>query len=85
MLVYDYVENMLERRIPYLDRHRARVREQMDAGRIVQAGALGDPPHGGALVWRGVEEAEIEAFARADPYMEAGLITDWRVSKWNLI
>ncbi len=75
----------MERRVPYRERHLARIREQMDAGRIVQAGALGDPPQGGALVWRGVDPAEIEAFARADPYMEAGLISDWRVVAWKLI
>ena len=76
---------MADRRAPYREAHLGRIRAEKDAGRIVMAGALGDPPHGGALVFAGVGPDEIEAFARADPYMEAGLITAWRVERWNLV
>ncbi len=49
------------------------------------AGALGDPPHGGAIVFHDVEPEEIEAFAREDLYMRAGLITGWRIERWNVV
>jgi uncharacterized protein len=85
ILFYEYVPDMAERRGPFREAHLERIRSELAAGRIVMAGALGDPPHGGALVFRGVEPAEIETFAREDPYMEAGLITSSRIERWNLV
>lgn len=85
ILFYEYVDGMVDRRAPYRDEHLARIRAQADAGRIVMAGGLGDPVHGGAIVFRGVPPAEIEEFARADPYTEAGLVTSWRVELWNVV
>ncbi len=85
ILIYDYVADMADRRGPFRDAHLARIRAESQAGRVVMAGALGDPVHGGAIVFRGVPQAEVEEFARADPYIEAGLVTNWRVELWNLV
>lgn len=85
ILFYEYVDDMVERRGPYREAHLARIGAEREAGRIVMAGALGDPPHGGAVVFLGVPEAEIESFARADPYMEAGLVKSWRSELWKLV
>jgi uncharacterized protein len=85
LLLYDYVEDILDRRGPYREQHLARIRAEKDAGNIVMAGALGDPPTGGALVFRGVEPEQVEAFVHADPYVEAGLVTSWRVQRWNVV
>ena len=85
LLVYDYVEDMLERRAPYREAHLARIRAERDAGRIVMAGALGDPPSGGATVFRGVDADWIEAWVAGDPYVEAGLVTGWSVRLWRLV
>jgi hypothetical protein len=83
VLGYDYVNNMLERRVPYREAHLERVAAEREAGRVVMAGALGDPPTGALIVFgEGVPVAEIEAFARADPYVEAELVTAWRVEPW---
>lgn len=85
ILFYEYVDDILDRRGPYREEHLARIRERRDAGAIVMAGALGDPPHGGATVFRGVSQADIEAFVRDDPYVKAGLVTGWRVEPWTLV
>jgi uncharacterized protein YciI len=85
ILFYDYVEDILDRRGPYREAHLARVRAEKDAGRIVMAGALGDPPHGAAIVFRDVDTAAIEAFAREDPYVVAELVAGWRVERWNVV
>jgi uncharacterized protein len=84
ILFYDYVDDILGRRGPYREAHLERIGAEREAGRIVMAGALGDPPHGAAIVFRGVGRDQIEAFARADPYAGAGLITDWRIEPWNV-
>jgi uncharacterized protein YciI len=49
----------------------------------VQAGPLGDPPHGAAIVFD--DPATAEAFAQADPYVTNGLVTSWRVEPWTLV
>jgi uncharacterized protein len=82
MLFYDYVEDMLERRTPHRDAHLAHVKTQRDAGHIVLAGPLGDPPAGAALAFRGIGPDSIEEFVNDDPYVKAGLVTDWRVQFW---
>lgn len=85
LLLYEYVDDMLERRGAYRDAHLARIRDERETGRIVMAGALGDPPTGGAIVFRGVTPDEVEAFVHADPYVEAGLVTSWRVALWKIV
>jgi uncharacterized protein YciI len=85
LLLYSYVDDMVDRRGPYRDGHLERIRAEREAGRIVMAGALGVPPTGGAMVWLGVEPEQIEAFVASDPYVEAGLVISWRVERWNLV
>ncbi len=85
ILFYDYVENMLERRVPHREAHMAAIKAEREAGRIVMAGPLGDPPHGAAIVFRGVEPEAIEQFVVADPYVRAGLVTAWRVELWQVV
>jgi uncharacterized protein len=49
------------------------------------AGALGDPPDGALLLFRGDTPEVAEHFARADPYVMRGLVTGWRVRRWNVV
>ena len=49
------------------------------------AGALGNPPTGGAIVWTGVTPQDIEAFTAADPYVVNGLVTSQRIERWNVV
>jgi uncharacterized protein YciI len=85
ILLYDYVSDVAERRGPHREAHLARIGAERAAGRIVMAGALGDPPHGAALVFRGADADYIEAFAREDPYVQAGLVTARRIEPWKLV
>jgi uncharacterized protein YciI len=85
LLLYEYVPDIAERRAPHRERHLARIREQREAGHVGLAGALGDPPTGGAIEFHDVDRAHVEAFAREDPYMQAGLITAWRIEPWTLV
>ncbi len=85
ILFYDYVEDVLERRDPHREAHLGLLRAERDAGRVVMAGAVGDPVSGAVFVFRGVDPEPVEAFARRDPYMEAGLVTAWRIEPWNVV
>jgi uncharacterized protein YciI len=85
LLLYDYVEDILERRIPHRDAHLARIADGLEAGRILMAGALGDPPNGAAIVFKGMPSSSIAKWVNEDPYFKAGLITDWRIERWNVV
>ena len=85
LLLYTYVDDMAQRRGPHRPAHLQRIQAAKDAGKVVMAGALGDPVTGGALAWTGATREEIEAFVAADPYREAGLIAEYRVEPWNLV
>jgi uncharacterized protein YciI len=85
ILFYEYVEDMADRRAPYREAHLAKIFAEREAGRIAMAGALGNPPHGGAIVFKGVGPEEIEAFADTDPYVTAGLVTSRRIERWNVV
>lgn len=85
LLLYDYVQDMADRRGPYREAHLGRIRAGQDEGRIVMAGALGDPPHGAAIVFKGATRDEIEQFIQDDPYVEADLVTKWYIERWQLV
>jgi uncharacterized protein YciI len=83
VLIYSYVPDVLERRVPYREEHLAKIGAAKEDGRIVMAGPIGDPPNGGLLVFSTHEAAE--EFVRADPYVEGGVVTEWRVEPWTLV
>lgn len=85
LLLYDYVDDVLERRGPFRDEHLARLREWQADGRITLAGAIGDPPVGAAIVFD-VDAAEhVHEFADGDPYVHNGLVLQRRVYRWTLV
>jgi uncharacterized protein YciI len=85
LLLYTYVEDMAQRRVPHREAHLAHIAAEQAAGRILMAGATGNPVSGGALAWEGVTEEHIEAFVAADPYNASGLITGYRIDPWTLV
>ena len=84
LLIYEYVSDMAERRGPHRGPHLERIKSEREAGRIGLAGAF-DPPTGAAIVFTGVDHRHVEEFVAADPYNQAGLISSWRVERWNLV
>lgn len=83
-LTYRYVEGMAEKRDPYRPGHIELVERWRDDGRLVIAGAIGDPPDG-AFIAFSADEAEVERFAAADPYVEAGLVTEHSIRPWTVV
>ena len=85
VLLYDVVDDMINRRAPYREEHLQLIREAHARGDIVMAGAVGDPPDGALLVFRSPSADAAEAFARADPYVTNGLVTRWTVKPWTIV
>ena len=78
-LFYDVIDGFAGKRMPFREEHLRLVREAHARGEIVIAGALGDPPEGALLVFRGPSSAVAEEFAGRDPYVRQGLVAGWKV------
>jgi len=85
VLLYDYVEDVLERRQPYRAEHLALLEGLLERGELVMAGAWAAPVDGAALVFHVEDPATIEAFVEQDPYVQNGLVTSWRIREWTVV
>jgi uncharacterized protein len=85
LLFYDVVPDYVERRTAYRAEHLALAHAANTRGELVLGGALADPVDGAVLLFGGDSPAAAEAFARADPYVRHGLVTNWRVRTWTTV
>jgi len=83
-LIYDYVEDVLERRAPHREEHLALIARWGGDGLLALAGPLGDPPTGALFVFE-AELGAVESFVAADPPFRAGLVTAHRIAPWKLV
>ncbi|MFM0175331.1 MULTISPECIES: YciI-like protein [Paraburkholderia] len=85
LLMYDLVSDYLERRAAYRDEHLKLAWAATERGELLLAGALAEPTDTAMLLFQGDSAAAAEAFAKADPYVLAGLVTRWRVREWTTV
>ena len=85
LLLYDYVENAVERRAPFREEHLTLAREALARGELLLGGALADPVDGAVLVFRADSPSAVEAFVAKDPYVASGLVTRWRIRPWTVV
>ena len=55
-----------------------------DSGALRLGGAFGDLG-GAAIVFKCGDASEVEEFAKGDPYVKGGLVTDWNVREWTVV
>jgi hypothetical protein len=84
-LIYEMVENFVERRKPFREEHLKHINAAHTAGLIAMAGPLGDPPDGGLLIFRAESAAPVEEWVRADIYVTNNIVVRWKVRPWNLV
>lgn len=84
-LTYDVGKDFAERRLPFREAHLRLVRQAHERGLVLLAGAVGDPPEQALIVFTAESAAPVEEFARADPYVTHGLVSNWRVRRWNVV
>ena len=85
ILFYDVVEDYATRRAHFREQHLAHARKSAENGDLFLAGALADPLDGAVLVFNGDSPGAAEEFAQSDPYVLNGLVSRWRVRKWNTV
>jgi uncharacterized protein YciI len=85
LLMYELVDDYLERRAAQRDEHLALAWAAVSRGELLLAGAVAEPVDSALLLFQGDTPAAAEAFARADPYVKAGLVKRWRVRPWQTV
>ena len=84
-LLYELVDDMVARRVPFREEHLRLARESRERGELVLAGALSEPVDRALLVFHVDDKSKVEAFARKDPYVINGLAKKWEVRPWNVV
>jgi uncharacterized protein YciI len=84
-LIYDVVDGFADKRTAFRADHLTLVNDAHTRGEIVMAGALGQPPQGALLIFQSDTAAAAERFARNDPYVLEGLVTQWRALPWHVV
>ncbi|HEY2764195.1 MAG TPA: YciI-like protein [Pseudonocardiaceae bacterium] len=85
LLMYDYVDNIVERRGPFRQAHLTLAGEAHERGDLMMAGALIEPVDGAVFVFTTEDRAVVEDFVARDPYVQEGLVTSWRIRLWNVV
>ena len=85
LLMYEFVPNYLERRPLHRSEHLRLAWQAHERGELVLAGALAEPADSAVLLFEGESSDAARAFAEADPYVKAGLVTRWSVRPWTTV
>jgi uncharacterized protein len=85
LLLYELVDDYLERRPAYREEHLSLAREAVERGQLLLAGAYADPPDGAALAFRADDEAVVRDFVARDPYVREGLVERWIIRSWTVV
>ena len=83
LLLYQYVDDAVEKRQPYRANHLGHARASIDRGELLLGGALANPVDGGVLIF--TAGAAAERFAETDPYVLNGIVTSWTVREWSVV
>ncbi|HEY8550880.1 MAG TPA: YciI-like protein [Vicinamibacterales bacterium] len=85
LLFYDVADDYLTRRAAFRAEHLRLAWESHARGELILAGALNDPVDGAVILFAGESPAVAENFAKADPYVQNGLVKAWRVREWTTV
>lgn len=85
ILFYKTVEGYIEKRAPYREEHLSLANKARQDGSLYMAGALDEPADSAVLVFKADSAKVAEDFAKADPYVKNGLITEWQVRPWKVV
>ena len=85
LMFYDYTADYLVRRGEFRASHLKLAWESHERDELVLGGAYDDPADGAALLFKCESPDVAERFAKVDPYVRNGLVTRWRIRRWNTV
>ena len=80
-LKYTYVSGMAEKRIPVRPAHLQFTKSFVDDKILIAGGALVPEMEEGLLILNGTRD-QVEHFAKNDPYVTSGLVTNYKIQEW---
>ena len=84
VLEYKYVENIVEKRAPIRGAHLEYANKFVNENILVAGGALVPTFAKGMLLFRTNDIEVVNNFAKNDPYVQKGLVTNFEVSEWSV-
>lgn len=85
LLIYELVDDYIERRSEFRDEHLALAWEAHKQGNLMLGGALNNPADSAVLLFKGDSPEAAEKFAKNDPYVKNGLVKKWSVRLWTTV
>jgi uncharacterized protein len=85
LLFYEAGEDYISRRAEFRNAHLELAWKASERGELVLGGALVNPADGAVLLFKGDSPEVAERFARADPYVTAGIVKRWYVREWSTV
>ena len=82
---YEYVADALEKRKPYRQDHLALINKESEKGNVILAGAVGNPPTGGLLIFRNLSFDEIDQVIKKDPYVVNGVVMKYTIQPYMAV
>ncbi len=85
LLTYKYVPDVLTKRVPLRAEHLQLAQRYASEGKILLGGALTDPVDSAAVIFKTDTKEDIEKFVEADPYVQKGIVTEYKIREWNVV
>ncbi len=85
LLLLEFSDSYEARRPAFRDEHLEKAWAAVARGELVLAGALTDPLDTGVILFKGDSPDVVEKFVREDPYVNNGLVRNWRVREWATV
>lgn len=85
MLTYKYVPDVVTKRAPFRAAHLQLAQQYASEGKLLLGGAFTDPIDSAAVIFKTDAEEDVEKFVQADPYVQQGIVTDWKIREWTVV
>ena len=85
LLMYNVVPDYIEKRAAHREAHLALAKAAAARGELIAGGAIDGGNGGALLLFKGDSPAAAEAFAKEDPYVRHGVVTEWAVKQWTTV
>lgn len=85
MLTYKYVPDVVTKRTPFRAAHLQLAQQYSSEGKLLLGGAFTDPIDSAAVIFKTDTKEDIEKFVQADPYVQQGIVTEWKIREWTVV
>lgn len=82
-LEYTYVPNMAEKRVPHRPAHLDYTKSYIQNKTLIAGGAFVPELEAGLLIFK-AKRSVVEEYAKGDPYVTKGLVTEYKIREWNI-